>query len=197
MAQELEPWRMLPMTSSRAQRVSNAKTVLSSSTTPADAARAAQRLVGLYANLKPSDPVTFVAGIAAVLSLYPLGVVRECIDPRVGIVRKVKWLDIAPLADWLDARLEYYRLVAATSPHAPARQLSAPVPAPNPEMAARVQGLLRDLARRIDRRDPILRRRRVHRYLAERKLRADKRRALAELQPLIDNETAGTSEGLV
>src|SRR5215831_17290231 len=116
---DLAPWRKLPTTSSRASKVENAKTVLSSSTTPADAVRAAGRLVGSYANMKPQDPDTFVEAVAAVLAQYPLGVVCECVDPVHGIARKLKWLSIAELSDWLDERLDYYRLVAATSPHEP------------------------------------------------------------------------------
>jgi len=197
MGQELQPWLPLPTTSSRAQKISNAKTVLATTTGPADAARAAKRLVGSYAHLKAPDPETFVENVAAVLSLYPLDIVRECVDPRFGIARKLKWLSIQELGDWLDSKLEYYRLVAATSPHPPA--LPAPVPPPNPEMAARASELLGGLARRLARRgsrDIVSRQRRVHRYLAERRLRTDKRRALAELQPLLEQETRGATEGL-
>jgi len=139
--------------------------------------------------MKPQDPDTFVEAVAAVLSLYPFDVVRECVDPRYGIARKLKWLSIAELSDWLDERLDYYRLVAATSPHEPRPALQPP-PA-SPEMAARLQALVQKIAPRMQMRDPIARRRRVHRYLSERKLRRDRARALAEL----DMATAGATEG--
>lgn len=185
MGNDLErPFSKPAMTSSRASKVQNAKMVLSSTTTPADAARAATRLLGSYAHMKPADPEVFIEAVARLLHEYPLGVVRECIDPVHGIARKLKFLSIAELSDWLDERLEYYRLVAATSPRERPPQL--PAPPASPEMAARVQVLLRDLGRRMAARaargDVIMRRRRVHRYLAERRLRVDKRRALAELQ---------------
>jgi len=171
---------------------------LSQATGPADAARAAKRLVGSYAHMKPGDPVIFMENIAAVLSTYPLDVVRECVDPRYGIARRLKFLSIQELVEWLDAKLEYYRLVAATNPHPPA--LPAPTRGPDAEMAKRVQGMLRDLAARIRTRaargDVIARRRRVAQYLGERQLRRDRARALAEIQPALEQDTAGATEGL-
>jgi len=160
----------------------NAKTVLLSTTGPADAARAAKRLVGSYAHLKAPDPDTFMEAVAAVLSLYPLDVVRECVDPRYGIARKLKFLSIEELGDWLDAKLEYYRLVAATSPHPPALPPPQRVPPPDAEAASRARAIIARHAQRSERRDPISRLRRVHRYLGERQLRRDRARALAELE---------------
>jgi hypothetical protein len=75
--------------------------------------------------MKPGDPETFVLSIASVLSQYPLGLVTECADPRVGVVRKLKFLSIAELVEWLDARLAYHQVLARHVPRLPA--LPAPV----------------------------------------------------------------------
>jgi len=133
--------------------------------------------------MRPGDPLVFAESVAAVFSQYPLALVRECVDPRTGIARVVKFLSIAELVTWLDDRLAYYVVAAAADPRDPPLPLAGP--APDPEMAARVHALLRGLGKRLAARaargDIIMRRRRVYRYLSERRLRRDRARALADL----------------
>jgi hypothetical protein len=73
-------------------------------------------LVGSFAHLRPDNPQTFIASITGVLSQYPLGLVEECVDPRCGIARKVEFLSIKSLVDWLDRRLAFYRSLASYTP---------------------------------------------------------------------------------
>jgi hypothetical protein len=132
MAHELEPWRPPPTTSSPAWKNLSAQEVLSTTMSLTEAARAAKRLVGSYAHMKPGDPEVFVEAIAAVLSQYPLGLVHECVDPRVGIARSLKFLSIAELVEWLDGRLSFYRAMAWRERHPPPaeRPVSPALPAP-------------------------------------------------------------------
>lgn len=63
--------------------------------------------------------------MAAVLSVYPLPIVEECCDPRVGLASKVIFFSIAELTDWLARRLEFYQSVAAYQRPPAARQIEA------------------------------------------------------------------------
>lgn len=101
------------MTLSLEQRVSSAKTILAKSSTPSQAAKAAKTIVGTFAHVRADNPETFIASIAAVLSQYPLGVVEDCADPRIGIARKVEFLSVKSLVEWCDARLSFYQGLAA------------------------------------------------------------------------------------
>lgn len=85
---------------------------LADSTTPSDALKAAKQLVGSYAHLRPDNPETFLASIGAVLAQYPLGLVREVVDPRTGIARKAEFLSVAALVAWCDDRLSHLTMLA-------------------------------------------------------------------------------------
>lgn len=85
-------------------------------TTPALASKAAKQLVGSFANLRPDNPETFIASVAAVLAQYPLGLVEECADPRRGLARKVEFLSIKSLTDWCDKKLVFYQGLASYAP---------------------------------------------------------------------------------
>lgn len=86
---------------------------MSQASTPSQAARLATQLVGSYAHLKPDNPETFIASIAAVLAQYPLGVAEDAADPRKGIARTAEFLTVKALVDWCDARLAFYQGLAA------------------------------------------------------------------------------------
>lgn len=143
--------------------MANAKLALSSSTSPVEAARAAKQLVGSYAHMKPGDPDVFVASIAAVLSQYPLGLVRECCDPRTGVARTAKFLSVAELVEWLDRRLEHHRALAAHKPRPPA----LPAPTFTEEHKATMRAKLTELFRWLGgRADPIDKLKNEHRAKA-------------------------------
>lgn len=136
---------------------------LSSSTSPVEAAKAAKQLVGSYAHMKPGDPDVFVASIAAVLSQYPLGLVRECADPRSGVARTVKFLSVAELVEWLDRRLVHYQALAQHKP----RPLALPPPTFTEEHKATMREKVAELLRWVaGRPDPIDRLKRQARALA-------------------------------
>jgi hypothetical protein len=119
MAQELAPWRPQATTLSLEQRSKSSKLVIAHVTTSTEAARAAKMLIGQYAFLKTHDPDAFNASIAAVLQQYPIGLVQECIDPRRGAARKIKFLSVAELVEWLDDRLAFHQGLASWTPRPP------------------------------------------------------------------------------
>lgn len=167
-----------------------AKEVLSSTTSPSEAARAAERLIGQYGHLKPGDPDTFARSVAAVLSQYPFGLVQECIDPRIGAARMIKFLSIADLVTWLDGRLEHYRALAA---YVPREQLPAPPAKVFPAghkitMRERWAKLLAQIFAAGSREDPVTKLRREAREAAEIRLDTDRRRALDELAASGENQ---------
>lgn len=49
-------------------------------------------LFGQFRQGEASDPETYTASIAAVLSLYPEEVIRDATDPRTGLASRCKWL---------------------------------------------------------------------------------------------------------
>lgn len=140
-------------------------------------------LVGAYAHMKPGDPETFVTAVAAVLQQYPLGLVRECVDPRIGVPRKIKFLSVAELAEWLDDRLEFHRTLAAYEPREEVPRLervySEEHKATMRERWANLMAIVVSGARKGD---PIMNMRRAAKREAERRLENDKRRVLAELK---------------
>lgn len=180
--QDLVPWRPPATTSSLELRCEQSRSTIARSTTEVDAARAAKTLIGSYAFLKVHDPDVFNASIAAVLSQYPLGLVQECVDPRRGAARKIKFLSVNELVDWLDGRLEFHQALAR---HVPRVALPAPVPKVHPPehratMVERFRALVASLT--AGRQDPIDKLRRAHRARVEAQHAADKANALDELQ---------------
>jgi hypothetical protein len=109
--------------SSLAERSSNAKLIIAERTDFQGAVRAADQLMSQFPNLKAAEPEKFMASIAAVLQQYPWGVVRECVDPRYGLARKVRFLSIADLVEWMDTRHMFYRMLAQIKPKAIEREV--------------------------------------------------------------------------
>jgi len=97
-------------------------------TTATQASKLANDLVGNFANLKPGNPDRFLDAVEQVLGQYPPAIGQECVDPVHGIVAKVEFLSIKSLVDWCEARLSFYRTIAAYVPRAtppPGRQIEA------------------------------------------------------------------------
>lgn len=152
------------------------------STSASKAGEAAKHLVGQWAHLKVDQPDVFIRTIAAILAQYPLGIVEECIDPRTGPVNTLRFLNVADLRPWLDARLEHHRTLAAWRPRPVVAALPPPPPA-TPEHRAGMIERFRALLARVSRApDPVTSLIRAHRRQQQDRLEDDRARALAELQ---------------
>lgn len=130
-------------------RAKKAIAALSQSTSPRAALEAAQRLIGQWPHARPADPETYAAALGAVLAGYPLGVVMECSDPRVGLARSREFPPtVAAVVEWCDARLTYHRNWAAYVPPKLTRDDGREFP---PEhrlnMIERLQAVMRGLLR--------------------------------------------------
>lgn len=55
-------------------------------------AKYAKLLLGCYRMGDANDPEVYTAAIIAILSDYPESIIREVVDPRVGLPSKVQWL---------------------------------------------------------------------------------------------------------
>jgi len=146
MAQQIQPWRP-STTSSLESRAEQARAILQCATSPREALEAGKKLIGQWPHAKPADPETYAASIGAVLAQYPFGLVRECVDPRVGLAKHREFPPtVACLTEWLDKRLAWYQAFAS---HQPRPAIAAPVMPSDPEMAARVASMLTDLAAQL------------------------------------------------
>lgn len=77
---------------------------LSVPATPEDLAQAAECILSAYPHASPHDPDRYIASVIAFLSAYPLFVVKQVADPRVGIVTRCKFLPtIAELREAADS----------------------------------------------------------------------------------------------
>lgn len=110
----------LPMpstTSSLEQRVESAKLAIVQETSPSFALRAAKQLVGSFPHARPPEPEIYAGALGATLAQYPLAVVQECVDPRGGLARKLRFPPtVADVVEWCDSRLAYYRAMATYQP---------------------------------------------------------------------------------
>ena len=92
------------------QRATLATAALQWSTSPQEALKAAKRLAGSWPHARPPDPEVWAASLAAALSNYPLGVVQECCDPRVGLARSREFPPtVACIVEWCDVRVKRHR----------------------------------------------------------------------------------------
>jgi hypothetical protein len=95
-------------------------------------------LFGSYRRGDANDPDTYVAAIAAVLSLYDVELIREVTDPRFGIMTSEKHMTFMPNAgelrvycEALAARRERMRRLAdLPAPNFQQARLEAPEPSP-------------------------------------------------------------------
>lgn len=100
-----------------AQRAEQSRAILQCATSPREAIDAAERLIGQWPHAKPPDAKTYAASLAAVLAQYPLGLVHECCDPRVGLARSREFPPtVAALVEWLDKRIDWHTKLAAHKP---------------------------------------------------------------------------------
>ena len=136
-------------TLSREQRIEKAKMVLRYSTSSQEALLAAKQLIGLYPHARPPDPETYAAGIAAVLAGYPLGLVRECVDPRTGLARSREFPPTpACIFEWCDRWLSLYRDLANLKPMAQKVAVEREYTEQHKQsMIKRLQVVMRDLLR--------------------------------------------------
>lgn len=67
-----------------------------------DAAAATKRILGFYPEIPASDPKSFAAGLAALLSTYPAAVIARAVDPRAGVPANVEFLNLAKIKKLLD-----------------------------------------------------------------------------------------------
>lgn len=72
----------------------------------------AKRLISQFPSIRTDSPTIFNEAVAAALSTYPAGIVRECVDPRVGLARRVEFFSIKSLTDWCDRRMELHHATA-------------------------------------------------------------------------------------
>jgi hypothetical protein len=100
-------------TSSLAQRAKIARDLLAYPISATAALKAAKDLGGNFSSLRPDNPARFFEGVARILVEYPLGIVEECIDPRVGLASKIEFLSLHALKVWLDERLTFHQSLAA------------------------------------------------------------------------------------
>jgi hypothetical protein len=145
----------LPQNSSRKrslkQKAESAQSILAQTSTSITALRAAKKLLGSYANLRPSDPEQFACSVVEVLSLYPAGLVDECVDARTGIAGKIEFLSIRSLTEWLDSRQEFYRGLSGYVERQPEKS----GPLLSVEHRERMAMALRGLSRLLAKSDPI------------------------------------------
>lgn len=97
-------------------------------TAPTQALKAAKQLVGCFPHARPPEPETYAAALGATLAQYPEGVVRDCVDPRIGLARKREFPPtVASVVDWCDTRLAYYQTIAkweGRTPEPPEREFT-------------------------------------------------------------------------
>lgn len=92
------------------QQAQRSAIALKYATSPQEAIKAARQLAGSWPHARPPDPDGFAAALAAALASYPLGVVQECADPRVGLARTREFPPtVAAIVEWCDRRVAYHR----------------------------------------------------------------------------------------
>jgi hypothetical protein len=120
--------------------------LLASRCSPSEAAKAAAQLFGCYRKGDANDPETYALAVAAVLSTYPVEVVREVCDPRTGIPGRLKWLPVvAEVKEACEAVMQTHRLRVRTAETE--RKMLAARTEPeerSPEEVARIDARLRD-----------------------------------------------------
>src|SRR6266516_951033 len=113
MTREIQLWRPSTISSPEQMR-EKAQIILKAVTSPKEAIRAAKQLVGGVPHAKPPDPEVYAGAIAAVLAQYPLGVVKECVDPRTGLARNREFPPtVYSVVVWCDERLARHQKFAS------------------------------------------------------------------------------------
>lgn len=65
-------------------------------------AAATKRILGFYPEIPASDPKSFAAGLAALLSTYPKAVIARAVDPIGGVPANIEFLNLAKIKKLLD-----------------------------------------------------------------------------------------------
>lgn len=81
---------------------------MTSPISPAEAAKAAEKILGFYPEIPASDPKGFAAGLVKTLSIFPRGVIARAADPVSGIPAQVQYLNLAKIRKCLDEWADEY-----------------------------------------------------------------------------------------
>lgn len=154
-----------------------ARSILAQPITWISALKSAKRLVGSFANCKPSDPDQFAEAVASVLMKYPQGLVDEVCDPTRGLALKEKFMSIDALYAWCEARKADFTEIAF--PKVP--QLEPPS---DPTMGARVAAFFKGIGDMIRAKAPSPLDELQEQRAEARKLRLDEVKRLAAEAPL-------------
>lgn len=113
MSTEIQLWT--PSTAlSLEQKVAKSREIVRYATSPREAFEAGRTLIGQWPSAKAPNPDAYAAAIGAALSGYPLGVMRECIDPRTGLAREREYPPtVAAVVEWCDKRLSFHQALAS------------------------------------------------------------------------------------
>lgn len=83
---------------------------------PADAADAAERLIGVYPAREVNNTALYVQSVTAVLAAYPHDFVRRVVDPVTGLPSRLKFIPtIAEIKAALDAESARRQRIAANA----------------------------------------------------------------------------------
>jgi len=109
MAQEIRPWR--PSTElSVMQQAAASKLALRDAISQQQAAEFGKLLIGQWPHASPPNPQAYSLSITTVLEQYPLGVVRECIDPVRGLARDREFPPTQKsVIEWCDRRVKRHQ----------------------------------------------------------------------------------------
>ena len=92
------------------QEAKRSEIALRYATTENEAAKQAKKLVAAWPHARPPDADGWALSLAAALAAYPLGVVQECCDPRIGLAQKREFVPtVAAIVEWCDKRVIYHR----------------------------------------------------------------------------------------
>lgn len=113
--------------------------------------KAAKQLVGCFPHARPPEPETYAAALGATLAQYPEQVVRDCVDPRIGLARKREFPPtVASIVEWCDTRLAYYQVLAKYEE----REQAPPEREFNEDDRLLARNFLSDLAAELESRKP-------------------------------------------
>ncbi|HEX9138970.1 MAG TPA: hypothetical protein VF848_04225 [Steroidobacteraceae bacterium] len=84
--------------------------ILAAPTTIEQAARHGKLLLGQWPHANPPNPEAYSLGVTATLRLYPLGIVKEILEPGIGLAASREYPPTQKaVKDWCDKRLAFHR----------------------------------------------------------------------------------------
>ena len=111
----------LPATLSPEHKRARAQQVVATTTPlPSVAIKKAEMLAAQWPHAKPPNMSAWLAGLAATLAQYPLGVIDECVAPGSGLASEREFPPTqACVKDWCDKRLREHQAFASWVPRLP------------------------------------------------------------------------------